>query len=81
MAQLTSKTNHPCWGTFPCFYRQNNLCAYWIQVEVILEKWAQDDPGNRKCYQNMINSLREPCRELDEEGRRRGIEDMLGLSE
>ncbi len=33
------------------------------------------------CCLDLIDIFREPCLELDEEGRNRGIGDVLGLSE
>ena len=79
MANVTENIKHPCWATFPCFYRKNNLCTYWIQTEAIFEKFAKSDPQNRNCYQNMIDTDREPCLELNEEERKRGVTDILGL--
>ena len=79
MAYLTQKTKRPCWATFPCFYKKNNFCTFWIQAEAILEKFAEGDPQNRNCYQSMIDANREPCLELNEEERKRGVTDILGL--
>ena len=80
MTNVTGKTKRPCWAIFPCFYKKNNLCTYWIQIEAILGKFAEDDPGNRNCYQSMTGVLVEPCLELNEEERKRGVTDILGLS-
>ena len=80
MEQLTDRKHHPCWATFPCSYRKDGLCTFWKQVEAMLDFWAGRDPGNRGCYQSVVDTLREPCFELDEEGRKRGIEDIFGLS-
>ena len=79
MANVTENIKRPCWATFPCFYKKNNFCTFWIHVEVIREKFAEDDPGNRNYYQGMIDDLREPCLELNEEERKRGVTDILGL--
>lgn len=81
MSQLTGKTKHPCWATFPCFYKKNDVCTYWIQVEVIMGKFAEDDPINRNCYRSMIDAVHEPCLELSVEERKRGIENLLKLSD
>ena len=77
MANVTGKTKRPCWAIFPCFYQKNNFCTFWIHVEVIRDKFAEDDPENRNCYQGMIDILREPCVELDEEERKLGIGNLL----
>ena len=70
---------HPCWATFPCFYKKNNLCTYCIQIEAILEKITEGDPKNRNCYQSMIDDNHESCLGLNEEERKRGVTDILGL--
>lgn len=79
MVNATKHTKRPCWATFPCFYRKNNLCTYWIQLEAILEIFAEGDPQKRDSYQSMIDTDREPCLELNEEERNRGVTDILGL--
>ena len=77
MTNVTGKTKRPCWATFPCYYRKNNFCTFWIYIDVILGKFAEGDPENRNCYLGVAKSLQEPCLELDEAERKLGIRNLL----
>ena len=82
MEQLTDRKNHPCWAPFDCICKAGNTCIFWEKVKEKLFVLQKDCPNNSaSCCLNLIDTLREPCLELDEEGRRRGIEDVFGLSE
>ena len=81
MAYLNQKTKYPCWTTFPCFYRMNDLCTFRAQFEAMLDYLAERDPENNDCYRSMLDVISLPCSELSEEERQHGIENLLKLSE
>ncbi len=77
MTYSTQKSKRPCWASFPCFYRRKNLCAFREWKEALLEVLARGDPEYRDYYQGMIGVLVEPCLELNEEERKRGVADIM----
>ena len=79
MAHSTEESKRPCRALFPCFYRRKNLCVFREWEKAVLEVSATGDPENRDFYRSMIGILDEPCLELNEEERKRGIMDILGL--
>ena len=81
MPQLTEKINHPCWAEFKCYYKVNNSCTYWDQVKAMLSVLQEKQHKGARCCLELIDILREPCLELDEEGRRRGVGNILGPTE
>ena len=81
MEKLTGKTKHPCWAEFKCYYKVNDTCTYWEQVKAMMSALQEKQHKGTSCCLDLIDTFQEPCLELDEEGRRRGIENMLGLSE
>ena len=81
MAQLKNNNNQPCWATFPCFYRKNNLCTFRAQADAMFDYLVERDPENSDCYRSMLDVISLPCSELSEEERQHGIENLLKLSE
>jgi len=77
MKQLTNRRNHPCWAEFECYYKVGDTCVYWEQVTATLSVLQEKYHKGASCYLNFIDDLEEPCRELDEEGRSRGIENLF----
>jgi|GEM_PF-5769068 len=43
----------------------------------MLDTLDKDDPESSDCYRNMVDTLREPCLELDEVERQFGVTDIL----
>ena len=81
MEQLTRKTTRPCWAEFKCYYKVNNTCIYWEQVEVMLSELQEKQHKGSTCCFDLIDTFQEPCLELDEERRRSGIGNVLGTTE
>ncbi len=81
MEQLTGTTKHPCWAEFKCHYRVDNTCRYWEQVRAMLSVLQEKQHKGASCCLDLIDTFQAPCLQLDEEGRKRGIGNMLGLPE
>ncbi len=81
MPMLEEKTNHPCWAEFECYYKANYTCTYWEQLTAILSVLQEKQHKGASCCLDLIDTFQEPCLELDEEGRRRGIGNVLSLKE
>ena len=81
MSQSTEKTKQPCWAEFKCYYKVGNSCSFGLQVEAMLSVLQEKYHKGSHCIVNLADTYSLPYIGLDEEGRRRGIEDVFGLSE
>jgi len=80
MENLADSKRHPCRESIDCCYKVNNTCVYWELVKATLSVMQEKHHKGASCILNMIDIFREPCLEPDEERRRRGMDNMLGLT-
>ena len=57
-----------------------SYCIYREIVRAILSTIQDEDHKGSNCIVNLADTYNSPCIGLDEEGRKRGIEDVFGLS-
>ncbi|MFC2042027.1 hypothetical protein ACFLTV_00785 [Chloroflexota bacterium] len=79
MIEQMEKVNHPCWAPFVCCYKVNDSCHYWDQLKAMLSKLQQEQHKGTTCCLDLIGTSQEPCLELDDEGLKRGIGNVLGF--
>ncbi len=81
MKDSIQETKYLCWAEFQCYYKSDHTCTYWEQVKAILSLLQEEQHKDASCCLNLINLFQEPCLELDEEGRKRGIGNILRPTE
>jgi hypothetical protein len=81
MSEFTKKTSHPCWAEFECYYKINDTCTYWEKVKAMLSRLQEEQHKGASCCLGLIDIFQEPCFELDEDGRKRGIGNGFGYKE
>lgn len=79
MEQITANRNHPCWAPFECVYMVGNICVFREKVKEKLSALQEKHHKGERCCLDLIDIFQEPCLELDEERRSRGIENTLEL--
>lgn len=67
------KSQLPCREELNCFYKIGNGCSFRQQVKAMLSVLQGKYHRGSNCFVNIADTFEFPFKNLDEEGRQRGI--------
>ena len=77
MKYFMQNAKYACWGHFPCFYRQGNVCEFFKQAKLMLEKCPGNTQKPTDYSMNISDTFSLPCLEFTEEELQRGIPNLF----
>ena len=66
-----------CHESITCYYYADGTCTFWDKAEEFLKKRHEKYHKELNSVINMADIFELPCKNLDEEGRQRGIGNLF----